>query len=92
MNLSLRNARLSAAFAHRGNLGSRMGQRQYLLRDQIVGKNHVRSLEKPQNAKRKQIGISRPRSRKVDRAGFSSGVHDFFSGSGFVGNGFVRAC
>jgi hypothetical protein len=69
-----------------------MGQRQYLLRHQIVGKDHIRGLEKPQNAKCKQIGISRPRASEVNRAGFSSSVHGFFSGKGFVGKGLVKAC
>ena len=62
MNLSLRHARLSAAFAHGRNLRPGMGQRQYLLRHQIVGKNYIRSLKQPQHTQRKQIGIPRPRS------------------------------
>ena len=52
MNLSLRNARLPAAFADWCNLRPGMGQRKYFLRNEIVGKNHISRLKKPQDAQR----------------------------------------
>ena len=60
MNLSLRNPRLSAAFAHRNDLGSGVSQRKHLIRNQIVRENHIRGLQKPQSAQRQQTRIPGP--------------------------------
>jgi hypothetical protein len=58
MNLSLGNARLPAAFTNRRNLGPCMGQRKYLLRDQIVGQDYISGLEKTKSAEREQTGVA----------------------------------
>ncbi len=90
VDAGLVDAGLTAALADRDDLSSGAGEREDLVRDEVIGEDDVRGLEQGVRAQGEEIGCTGTGSGEVDDSGLRGMDHS--SACWVRGRGLVRAC